>query len=613
LEKLITNQKGVSIVEILIAITIFAIFSVGAFYLSVDALHRDAKIELDNVALSYAQEGIEAMRNIRDRNFLLLTNGDHGLEKVNGSWQRIPAPENIDDFYFRTIVVSDVFRDDDGNIAEIGTFDPDTKKIVSRINWEWRDFFSQSVSITAYLSNWGGVDFVQMTCGDFETGNLADTVLVDLDGPPEDNCGVVLDIEEPESTFLVSANVGNHANDVTVDGNYAFVSNDKNHNGLSAVDTSDKENPVILSEINVGDRGLYVKKQNNYVYVGVRSRNGGLVIVDVSNPSSMSIVSTLNVGQYGNQIDLKGNYLYMGTANSKDSLKVVYVSNKSAPSIVKSIDFKGIVRSVKVYGDYLFVGLENDKDSFHVFDISNSASPVFVTKLDLGEQVNDIEIQGFYAYVGIENTGASLKILNVANPENPVLIKTLNIGAEIEAIAISGNYLYAALDDQNAGMAVVNISDPASAYLVHNSDVTGKATGIASDGPYVYITTRTNNRGLVIKGSTVSTFNVDGEFISNAFDSGSSDTRYNYISWESEEPAGTSIKFQLRTASTSGGLSSAQWAGEDGTSSTFYNNPRTMITTAPDAGLRYFQYKAIMESDGISSPTLESVLINYSP
>lgn len=82
--KTITNKKGFSLVEIMLAICIFAIFAVGITYLSLDTLNRDSKVVLNSEAMHYAQEGLEVVRNIRDRNFLSLTNGDHGLVLNNG-------------------------------------------------------------------------------------------------------------------------------------------------------------------------------------------------------------------------------------------------------------------------------------------------------------------------------------------------------------------------------------------------------------------------------------------------------------------------------------------------------------------------------------------------
>ncbi len=610
--RLITDKKGFSLIETLLAITIFAIISIGVFHTAMEVMQRDAKIELQSMATAYAQEGIEAMRNIRDRNYLLVTNGDHGLGRENGAWVRIPAPENIDDFFYRTIVVSDVFRDENGNIAENGTFDADTKRIVSTVEWNWRGFLPQSVSLKTYLSNWPGQDLIQTDCEELEQGEYEATTKEEIEGPPQENCGIKLDIEEEESTFFASTDIGNHARDVYLDGNIAYVANNSSREGVTAIDVTDRDNPVVLDGMDVGKKGLALKKDGNYLYVAVEDRRNGLAILNVSNPSNMSIVSQLNFGEYGGKMDIKDDYLYISSNDRRgESLKIIDISDKSNPEIVNEMGFDSVVSAINIRGNYAYIGLDRDINSFNVFDVSDPANPLHIAELDVGEQVNNIELNGFHAFVGIEDTGESLKVINIADPENPSLVTSLDAGAEIEALSSHGNYLYVALDDQNAGMGAINIANPTVPYLVYNYDVTGKGTGIAADSTHVFVTTGTNNRGLVITGTTIVEFNAFGEYISPVFDTGSHDTRYNYIDWDQIEIQGGSVKFQLRTASTSGGVSSANWVGPDGTQSIYYEIPRTIIQTEPGAGLRYFQYKAILESDGIGTPTLDSVTVNY--
>jgi len=214
----IKNKSGFSLVEILLAITIFAIFTVGIAYLSIDTLERDAKIVLSNEALLYAQEGIEATRNIRDKNYLALTNGDHGLDFAENSWSFDLAPELVDDFYDRTVTVSDVYRTEDGDIDEDGiTFDPDTKRIDVSVAWLQNGLIPREVNLTEYVSNWRGDDWINTTCGEFSAGDfgeivvggdpveiIPETEIVNLPSPPADNCGVKIAEIELASTFQAS-------------------------------------------------------------------------------------------------------------------------------------------------------------------------------------------------------------------------------------------------------------------------------------------------------------------------------------------------------------------------------------------------------------------------
>ena len=603
--QLIINKKGFSLIEILLAVTVFGMFSAGVFYLALDTIQRDAKIELDNTGLLYAREGLEAVKNMRDRNYFSITNGDHGLNFTNDTWTFIAAPEDIDSYYSRTIIVEDVYRDLSGNIAAEGTFDPDTKYITSRIDWNWRGIIPRSISLNTYISNWTGSDILQTTCSDFSAGTFDDTSVTVTTAPPNDNCALKLDLVEDQSDFFSSADIGDHGTDVVVSGNSAYVASNKTQTGLSVVDVTDKENLVVIENLDIGGKGRYVARSGNYTFIGVNKSDQGLAIANVSN---------LDIGNYGNDMDISGNYLYMGTESEYDSLKVIDISNINDPSIVASVDFDSKVRSVAIDGNYAYIGLSADRDTFQVLDISNPALPVKKTSLDLDEEVNAILINGIFAYVGIEQTSSSLRVVNISNPLSPSIVTSLDVGGEIQDLAVSGNYLYAAIDEQGAGLAAINISDPTGPVLTYNLDLGGKGTGIYADQNYVYITLDTNNKGLVVIGTTVNGVTSSGTYTSQKFDTGSVDARYNYISWDQLQVPGATVKLQIRTASTLGGLDSAIWVGSDGTGATFYDSPRLPIVLDPGTtGNQYFQFQIFIDSDGVNTPLIESLKVNFTP
>lgn len=598
----------------MLAITIFAIFSTGIIYLTVDNIDRDTKVELESEGLMYAQEGIEATINMRNTNYLLLTNGDHGLNLANDTWTFVEAPEDINEFYSRTITIEDVYRDIDNNISTEGTYDPDTKKITSEVNWLQRGIIPRSVSLVTYLSNWTGDDWIQTTCTEFDTGTYEGTQLVTTPVPPEDNCALQLLLEEAQSDFFTSTDIGDHGNDVKISGNYAYLANNKTQTGLTIIDISNPQAPTISQNLDIGKNGRKVFVDAANIYLGVQNSTKSLAIVDATNPSTASLISNENLGAYGNGMAIVGNYLYMGTDQDTNSLKIIDITNKQNPTVVKSMSFGDEVGSITINGNYAYVGLDDDHNGLRVLDISNPANPVQVASLNVGEEVNAIKIQGLFAYVGIEDSTNSLKVVNISNPLSPTIVATLNTGGEINEITISGDYLYGAIDAQNAGLAAINISNPLSPTLAYSLDILGKGTGIDNDGSYLYITTDTSNKGLVIIGTTVSQITTNGTYISTEFDTGSETTRYNFIEWDHTEVPGGSVKFQIRSADTFGNLANATWVGSDGTANTYYQNARTVIVTDQSAsGTRYFQYKGFLDSNGVTTPSIESVRINYTP
>lgn len=614
MDQSVIKNKGFSIVEVILAISLFAMFSTAILYLSLDIVQRDSKVELDNVALQYAQEGLEAVRNIRDQNFLLLTNGDHGLQFTNDTWSFIQAPEDVDGFYSRTVTVFDVYRDPSGNIATSGDLDPDTKMVISNVTWLQMGIFPRSVTLTTYFSNWQGDDWIITICSEFDAGTFSDTESILSDPPPPDNCSVQLSTIEDPSNFFASANTGDHGNDVVIDGNYAYLASNKANLGLSIVDISDPVNPSVVAELAIDGKGRKISKLGNFLYIGVQKSTKGLAIVDVSDPLNPVLRNSLNVGGYGNSLVAVGSYLYMGIAAEHNSFKIIDISTPGSPSILSSTDLDAEVQSVYIDGNYAYLGLDEDNNGLSIVDISNLNSPQVISSLNVGEEVNSITISGIFAFIGTEQSNNSLHVINISNPSSPSSLSSLNVNGEIQDLSISGDYLYAAIDDQNAGLAAINISTPNSPVFSYNLDVMGKGTGIASDPDFIYITTDTSNMGLVIIGSTNAGIIGTGTFESEIFDTGSTNTRYNFIEWDHIEVPGSSIKFQIRTAASAAGITSATWVGSDGTNASYYENSRTQIVEDPlSTGPEFFQYRAIISSDGLNTPILESVRVNYTP
>jgi len=108
-----------------------------------------------------------------------------------------------------------------------------------------------------------------------------------------------------------------------------------------------------------------------------------------------------------------------------------------------------------------------------------------------------------------------------------------------------------------------------------------------------------------------STYYTSGDLTSSAYDTGY-DLAWDWetISFTIDEPSTTNIQFQIRTAATEGGLSSATWYGPTGTGD-YYTTSGTAINSAHD-GDRWIQYKAYFTGPGDDTPTLSDNTITYS-
>lgn len=601
--------------EVLFAISLFAIMTTGVLILSVSTLQREARIGVEAEAKAYVGEGLEAARNIRDKDYLALVDGDHGVTLAAEGWSFEGTETLLDDYYTRVVSVEPAYRDSTGDLIESGgTLDPNTKKITSTVSWNYKALLPRSLSMSAYLTNWAAFDWMQTTCTEFNAGTHTNTTTQSAAAPPADNCVLNLDIIEEAGTFFVSTDIGEHGNDVVVEGNYAYVATHKTAEGLAVVDISDIEAPVVVAHVNVDGKGRTVTKEGDYLYMGVEKSTKGLAIIDVSDPTDPELESSVNVGGYGNGVAIVGDTLFMGVESSSSGFKIYDISDPENPSLNASLNVGASVRDIEASGNYAYLTASSSSGGFKVIDITTLTLPTVLSSLDIGAPGNAVWLEPPFAYVSAESASDSLQVVNVSAPASPGLLTTLDVGEEIQDIAKSGNYLYATLDQVNPGMAVINASSPTAPSLSYTVDIGGKGTGVTLDGEHIYAGVDTANLGLVIVGEADVSVASSGTFISSVLNTGTVDPRYNYLDWEWTEVPGSTIQLQIRTASSEAGLSSAQWVGPDGTGSTYFDTTLTPIVTAPTAsGMQYFQFRVTLTSDGFTTPSLESVTINYTP
>jgi len=154
---ILNKKSGFSLVEVIVAVSI-AIFSILAVWQTYTFF---IKISLSNPsafqASFLAEEGIEAVKFMRDSswsaNIAPLSQGNYYTLIFNGTaWEATTTPALIDNKFDRLVIVSDVYRDESGNISASGTLDPNTKKITVIVSWQ-KDASVTTREITTYVSN----------------------------------------------------------------------------------------------------------------------------------------------------------------------------------------------------------------------------------------------------------------------------------------------------------------------------------------------------------------------------------------------------------------------------------------------------------------------------
>jgi hypothetical protein len=158
------NPQGFSLLEVILAVAIFIVFSTGAIVAVLSGLGANRLGTEYTIANQFAAEGIEAVQSIKNQSYANLINAAAtGIARngTTGVWEFSGANNTFTDgtkTYTRVIKVESVSRDaapPNGNIvASGGTTDNDTKKITSTVTWNFNTARPESISLVTYLSDW---------------------------------------------------------------------------------------------------------------------------------------------------------------------------------------------------------------------------------------------------------------------------------------------------------------------------------------------------------------------------------------------------------------------------------------------------------------------------
>lgn len=154
---------------------------------------------------------------------------------------------------------------------------------------------------------------------------------------------------------------------------------------------------------------------------------------------------------------------------------------------------------------------------------------------------------------------------------------------------------------------------PNAVFLQNNwSGGSVASTTIASSAPATYDTASNTATG---QNLTLQNTAQSGFLTSNIFDTNEAGgAAYNAFLWQGTQPSGSTVWLQLATSNSS--TSSWQYFGPDGTSGTYYiagPNVSLPITPQYHNNFRYAKYKIYLNPSGGNSPTVNDIILEWSP
>lgn len=138
--KILKNERGLTLVEVLVSATIITTFItalVGVFGLY---MRESSSRVLEVKAIYLAEESVEMIKFLRSESW------SENILNFSTTSETIDSHE-------RVVTLSDVYRNNDGDIVETGgTLDPGTKEVEVSVSWVGASGTSTR-SIVTYITN----------------------------------------------------------------------------------------------------------------------------------------------------------------------------------------------------------------------------------------------------------------------------------------------------------------------------------------------------------------------------------------------------------------------------------------------------------------------------
>lgn len=452
------SQQGFSLIEIILSLALLSLFvtALAGGWLYGQEASRLSGSRLQ--AILYAEEGLEAVRNIRDESFNNLSDGNHGLAVSGNEWG-FSGTQDINGDYTRQITIS--------------TVDSNRKDIISTITWQQNLQRSGVVSLATRLARWAANQWFQTTQADFNAGTR-DSVIVTNVTDGEVELGVRGDWVSSTTQTTFSTDGDGNINDFAVDTRRQIL--------------------YTVSNTTTGDEFM------------------ALDISDISNGNITEVGSvSLNVDAFA--ISLQGDYAFITTASDTSELVVIRLTDYTQ---VNTFDVPTGSDAVSIYttATSAYVGTLNSGDEeFYELNISNPEGTITqLGAVEIGDDVNGVGVSGGYAFLATNLNNAELDIVRLSDY---TVVNGLDLSGNTNAnnILIDGNVLYLTRQQSvEAEFYALNISTPETTVPILGSDDIGgdgNAMYLGADGN-MYVATSDNNKEMYIF-STLSYTEIDSQ------------------------------------------------------------------------------------------------------
>lgn len=390
-------------------------------------------------AALYAEEGLEAVRNIRDAAFSNLSNGTFGAVLTSNQWT-LSGSSDTNDMFTRQITISSV--------------DTNRKLVTSTVTWQQNSGRTGTVSIATRITNWlrlgignwaNPIQVATMNFSGSQDGVKVQTqgsyaYVVRNSGTPN---FLIINVATPSSPTLAgSLTLTGNPTNIAVSGNYAYVSNQDNSQELQIINITTPSAPVVTSVYNSSGsgnaNGVFVSGTNAYITLSADLLGPEFEIINITTPSSPTLVGSLELGSTTYESVVIGNYAYISSGSNTQELQVVNITTPSSPTLVGFLNLAGSSDALTITGSgsTVYVG---QSTFIYTVNITTLVVPTLLGSLNTSGTVNDVAlgVNNTYLFVADSNNSAEFQIADVTNPATPSALGLVNISGSVALFGVA--------------------------------------------------------------------------------------------------------------------------------------------------------------------------------
>ncbi len=459
-----------SILEVVVAAALFAVVVSSLVPFLYSLVGRSYREGSTDQGLSLAQEGLEAVRGIRNRDWTALAVGDHGLALASNAWGFQGTSDTVAGFT-RVITVSDVASNE--------------RQVAVNVRWTDPGARAKNVTLTTVLADWRNIAAANPN---LLSGNW----------------------KNPKTLGSIDVGPGNSATGLAVRSKIVYLTataSDSKKNDFYIVDATDGLHPSMKGSLNTGTGLQAVAISGNYAYVANTDKTAQLQIIDISDATLPKLVSSLRLtgnDQAGLSVAASGTTVYIGTFKaSGPEFFVVDATDPIHPSLKGSIEIGDDIGDMTVFQNRIFLATAKDSGEFMVVNATDPLHPTVSATVDIPGGSEDgtgvyVNVQDHHAYItrtvgGNHLTHHELAIYDVVNPDAPLFLGSRNFTYDVNTVFAADNLVFLGTGNSNEEFEIFDVTDPTNLVYYAGFNFPQVASDIAFENNIIYVAVRSND------------------------------------------------------------------------------------------------------------------------